>query len=42
MEELNDLKYRLEVFKVLGIASSSHEITAILKEEIQFLQGDND
>ena len=41
MEELNNLKNRLKVVNSLGNASNSHETTAILKEEIDFLQEDN-
>ena len=41
MEELNDLKNRLKVLNNLGNASYSHETTAILKEEIDFLREDN-
>ena len=41
MEELNDMKNRLEVLKNLGNASYSHEPTAILKEEIDFLREGN-
>ena len=35
MEELNDLKNRLEVLNNLGNGSCRHEASAILKEEIQ-------
>ena len=41
MEELNDMKNRLEVLSDLGNASYSHEPTAILKEEIDFLREDS-
>ena len=41
MEELNDMKNRLEVLNNLENASYSHEPTAILKEEIDFLREDN-
>ena len=41
MEELNDLKNRLEVLNNLGNASCSDETTAILKEEIDYLRKDN-
>ena len=41
MEDLNDPNNRLEVLNNLGNASNSHETTAILKEEIQFLREDN-
>ena len=41
MEELNGMKNRLEVLNNLGNASYSHEPTAILKEEIDFLREDN-
>ena len=41
MEELNDVKNRLEVLNNLENASYSHEPTAILKEEIDFLREDN-
>ena len=37
MWELNDLKKRLEVLNNLGNTSYSHETTAILKEEIDFI-----
>ena len=41
MEELNDMKNRLEVLNNLDNASYSHETTAILKEGIDFLREDN-
>ena len=41
MEELNDMKNRLEFLNNLGDASCSHEPTAILKEEIDFPREDN-
>ena len=41
MEELNDLKSRLEVLINLRNASYSHKTTVILKEEIQILREDN-
>ena len=41
MEELNDMKNRLEVLENLGNASYSHEPTAILKDEIDFLREGN-
>ena len=41
MEELNDIKNRLEVLNNSGNASYSHETTAILKEGIDFLREDN-
>ena len=41
MSELDDLKNGLEVLNDLGNASSSHETTAILKEEMKFLKEDN-
>ena len=40
MEELNDMKNKLEVLNNIGNASYSHEMTAIPKEEIDFLGGD--
>lgn len=40
MREFDDLKNGLEILNDLGNASSSHETTAILKEEIQFLKED--
>ena len=41
MKEFSDLKNRPEVLNSLGNASYSHGITAILKEEIQFLREGN-
>ena len=41
MEELNDLKSRLEVLINLRNASYSHKTSVILKEEIQILREDN-
>ena len=41
MREFDDLKNGLEILNDLGNASSSHETTAILMEEIQFLKEDN-
>ena len=41
MEELNDLKNRLEVLNNIVNASYSHEKTAILKEKIDFLREKN-
>ena len=41
MEELNNMKNRLEVLNNLGNASYSHETTAVLKEGINFLREDN-
>ena len=41
MEELNEMKNRLEVLNNFGNASNSHEPTAILKKDIDFLREDN-
>ena len=41
MQELNDVKNRLEVLNNIVNASYSHGPTAILKEEIDFLREDN-
>ena len=41
MEELNDMKNRLEVLSHLRNIPYSHETTAVLKEEIDFLRDDN-
>ena len=41
MEELNDMENRLEVLSNVGNASYSHERTAILKKEIDFLREGN-
>ena len=41
MEELNDMENRLEVLSNVGNASYSHETTAILKKEIDFLREGN-
>ena len=41
MEGLYDMKNRLEVLNNFGNASNSHEPTAILKEDIDFLREDN-